>query len=101
VNEEELNALAMAEIVNAVQAQNNAQMEKMMEMFKASMEAMTKQQGTNTPAGGNTIKKCPHCNLRHPKPDNCWELEKNASKRPQNWKPAAERKKASEPKKDE
>eukprot|EP00804_Cyclotella_cryptica_P028837 CCRYP_008424-RA/>CCRYP_008424-RA protein AED:0.29 eAED:0.29 QI:0/0/0/1/0.16/0.14/7/0/719 len=38
--------------------------------------------------------KCPHCNLRHPKPDNCWELEKNASKRPQNWKPAAERKKA-------
>eukprot|EP00804_Cyclotella_cryptica_P003263 CCRYP_010497-RA/>CCRYP_010497-RA protein AED:0.29 eAED:0.28 QI:0/0/0/1/0.33/0.25/4/0/732 len=96
VNEEELNALAMAEIVNAVQAQNNAQMEKMMEMFKASMEAMTKQQGTNTPAGGNTntITKCPHCNLRHPKPDNCWELEKNASKRPQNWKPAAERKKA-------
>eukprot|EP00804_Cyclotella_cryptica_P017725 CCRYP_001166-RA/>CCRYP_001166-RA protein AED:0.39 eAED:0.39 QI:0/0/0/1/0/0.25/4/0/603 len=96
VSEEELNALAMAEIVNAVQAQNNAQMEKMMEMFKASMEAMTKQQGTNTPAGGNTntITKCPHCNLRHPKPDNCWELEKNASKRPQNWKPAAERKKA-------
>ena len=102
VNEEVLNALAMAEIVNAVQAQNNAQMEKMMEMFKASMEAMTKQQGTNnTPAGGNTTKKCPHCNLRHPKPDNCWELEKNASKRPHNWKPAAERKKASEPKKDE
>jgi hypothetical protein len=37
--------------------------------------------------------KCPHCNLRHIKPEECWELEANASKRPANWKPAAERKK--------
>ena len=97
-NEEaELNALAMAEIVNAVTAQNNAQMEKLMDMFKASMEAMTNKQGT--PAESNTIAKCPHCNRHHPKPDNCWELEKNAAKRPKNWKPVAERKKASEAKK--
>ena len=96
----------MAEIVNAVQAQNNAQMEKMMEMFKASMEAMTKQQGTSTPSGSNPsgtniIPKCPHCKRRHPKPDNCWELEKTASKRPKDWKPVAERKKAGVDKKDE
>ena len=42
--EAELNALAMAEIVNAVTAQNNVQMEKMMDMFKASLEAMTNKQ---------------------------------------------------------
>jgi hypothetical protein len=95
VNEEaELNALAMAEIVNAVTAQNNAHMEKMMDMFKASLEAMTNTQGTSS--GSNTIAKCPHCKLRHPKPNNCWELEKNASKRPKNWKPAAEREKKDE-----
>ena len=97
--EAELNALAMAEIVNAVTAQNNAHMEKMMDIFKASLEAMTNKQGT--PTGSNTNAKCPHCNRRHPKPDNCWELEKNAAKPPKNWKPVAERKKASEAKKDE
>ncbi len=95
----ELNALAMAEIVNAVTAQNNAHMEKIMDMFKTSLEAMTNKQGT--PSGSNTTAKCPHCKLRHPKPDNCWELEKNASKRPKNWKPVAERKKAGEDKKNE
>jgi hypothetical protein len=100
--EAELNALAMAEIVNAVTAQNNAQMEKMMDMFKASLEAMSnKQQGTQSGTQA-TNPKCPHCNLRHAKPDNCWELEKNASKRPKNWKPVAERKKkADDNKKDE
>jgi hypothetical protein len=100
--EAELNALAMAEIVNAVTAQNNAQMEKMMDMFKASLEAMSnKQQGTQSGTQA-TNPKCPHCNLRHAKPDSCLELEKNASKRPKNWKPVAERKKkADDNKKDE
>eukprot|EP00804_Cyclotella_cryptica_P025977 CCRYP_002794-RA/>CCRYP_002794-RA protein AED:0.40 eAED:0.40 QI:0/0/0/1/0/0.5/2/0/349 len=87
----ELNALAMAEFVNAVMTQSNAQMEKMMEMFKTSLESLSSKQ-----SGGEarqTHPKCPHCKLRHPKPDDCWELEKNASKRPTNWKPVAERKK--------
>ena len=83
----------MAEIVNGVTAQNNDQMEKMMDMFKATLEAMTNKQ-TGTQSGTQSpIQKCPHCNLHHPKPDNCWELEKNASKRPKNWKPVAKRKK--------
>jgi hypothetical protein len=91
--EDELNALAMAEFVNAVTMQSNAQMEKMMEMFKTSLESLSGKH-----SGGEarqTHSKCPHCKLRHPKPDDCWELEKNASKRPANWKPVAERKKKS------
>ena len=72
--EVELIALAMAEIVNAVTAQNNAQMEKMMDMFKASLEAMTNKQAGTQSGTQSTIQKCPHCNLHHPKPDNCWEL---------------------------
>ena len=105
----ELNALAMAEIVNAVTANNNAQMQQMMDMFKTTLETLTNKQsttsasnsGVNAPSTSNTIAKCPHCKRRHPKPDNCWELEKNAAKRPKNWKPAAEHKKASEAKTDE
>jgi hypothetical protein len=83
----------MAEFVNAVTMQSNAQMEKMMEMFKTSLESLSGKH-----SGGEarqTHSKCPHCKLRHPKPDDCWELEKNASKRPANWKPVAERKKKS------
>ena len=96
-DEADLNAMAMVEIINAVTAQNNAQMEKMMEMFQQSLSTMsTKQPSSETTKF--THQKCPHCHLRHPKPDDCWELEKNADKRPKNWKPAAERKKKSEEK---
>lgn len=93
----ELQALAMAELVNAVTANNNAQMEKMMEMFSKSLEAMSnnKQPGTTT-RGTNSYQQCPHCKLKHVKHEDCWELEKNASKRPKNWKPVAERKKKTE-----
>ena len=92
----------MAENVNAVMAQNNAQIKKMMDMFKASLEAMTNKQ-TGTQLGTQSaIPKCPHCTLRHPKPNNCWELEKNASKHPKNWKPVTEhKKKAGDDKEDE
>eukprot|EP00956_Cyclotella_meneghiniana_P007409 scaffold10112_cov34-Cyclotella_meneghiniana.AAC.2 len=88
--EAEIQAMAMAEFVNAVTAQTNAQMEKMMEMFKEAMSAKPSGVSPNTTF---THPKCPHCSRRHPKPDDCWELEKNASKRPKNWKPVAERKK--------
>ena len=91
----DLNAMAMVEIVNAVTANSNAQMEKLMEMFTKQMEAMSTKQPAGT-SQNTTHQKCPHCKLRHPKPDDCWELEKNAAKRPKNWKPAAERKKKSE-----
>ena len=89
--EAEFNAMAMAEFVNAVTTRNNEQMEKMMEIFKTSLDAMKSKHPGNEPK--HTHPKCPHCKLQHPKPENCWELEKNASKRPNNWKPVAERKK--------
>jgi hypothetical protein len=83
----------MAEFVNAVTMQSNAQIEKMMEKFKTSLEALaSKQSGSKA---RQTHPKCPHCKLCHPKPDDCWELEKNTSKRPANWKPVAEHKKKS------
>ena len=93
--EAEFQAMAMAEFVNAVTAQTNAQMEKMMEMFKEAMAAKPSGVSPNTTF---THPKCPHCSRRHPKPDDCWELDKNASKRPKNWKPVAERKKKSDDK---
>ena len=93
--EAELNAMAMAEFVNAVTTNNNAQMEKMMEMFTKSLETMTnnKQSDKKTTP---TNQQCPHCKLRHPNPDKCWELESNAASRPKTWKPVAERKKQKE-----
>jgi len=91
--EAEIQAMAMAEFVNAVTAQTNAQMEKMMQM---SEKAMSAKQPETTPNTTFTHQKCPHCHRRHPKHDDCWELEKNASKRPKNWKPVAERKKKQE-----
>ena len=85
--------MALAEFVNAVTAQSNAQMEKMMAMFERAMTAKPSGVSPNTTF---THQKCPHCQRRHPKPDDCWELKKNASKRPKNWKPVAERKKKQE-----
>ena len=93
--EAEINAMAMAEFVNAVTTNTNAQMEKMMEMFTKSLETMSnnKQPDKKTTF---TRQPCPHCKLRHPNPDGCWELEKNAASRPKTWKPVAERKKQKE-----
>jgi hypothetical protein len=80
----------------AMQAAQNKQNENMMEMFKMMMQSM----GTNaplptpTPPNPNNRQrrdKCPSCGFRHAKPQDCWELEANKSKRPANWKPAAER----------
>ena len=75
----ELQPLAMAELVNAVTANNNAQMKKMMEMFN-------KQPSGTTARATNSYQQCRHCKLCHVKHKDCWELKKNASKRPKNWK---------------
>lgn len=93
--EAQIHAMALAEVVNALTAQTNAQMDKMMEMFK---EAMAGKSSSATPSAKETYPKCPHCSRRHPKPDECWELEKNSSKRPKNWVPVAERKKKADAK---
>ncbi len=57
--EAEFNAMTMAELVNTVTTQSNAQMEKMKEMFSKSLEAMSNnmQPGKETMS---TNQKCPH-----------------------------------------
>ncbi|KAL7488826.1 hypothetical protein ACHAW6_014425 [Cyclotella cf. meneghiniana] len=77
--EAEINMMAMAELLHAVTTQSNAQMEKMMEMFTKSLEAMSsnKRPGQETTS---TNQKFPHCKLCHKNHNNCWELQKNASK---------------------
>eukprot|EP00804_Cyclotella_cryptica_P022255 CCRYP_017925-RA/>CCRYP_017925-RA protein AED:0.39 eAED:0.39 QI:0/-1/0/1/-1/1/1/0/386 len=92
-------AWALAEVASVMQAAQDKQMEKLLELFTKSMEAMKKVNSpapTQTPSGGGggtrTMKPtCPHCNIRHLNHDDCWDLEKNKAKRPANYKPAAQR----------
>ena len=81
--------------LEAMQAAQAKQTENMMEMFKTMMKTMGSNAPlpTTTPAPTNPPRrdKCPACGFRHAKPAECWELEANKSKRPANWKPAAER----------
>lgn len=89
----EATALAIAEVAHIMQESQDKQFTKMLELFKSMAD---KQQANAphapaappgaTPAGQNKKKRCPNCNLMvlH-KPENCWELEANASKRPTGW----------------
>ena len=96
VDEAEAAALAIAEVAMAMQSNQEKQFEQIMKLFKEVMQ-------TNVPGGAplqapapaptqtKPRKVCPHCKRPHSKPEKCWELEANASARPANWKPAAER----------
>ncbi|KAL7480237.1 hypothetical protein ACHAW6_005933 [Cyclotella cf. meneghiniana] len=89
----EATALAIAEVAHIMQESQEKQFTKMLELFKSMAD---KQQANAphaptappaaTPAGQTKKKRCPNCNLMvlH-KPENCWELEANASKRPTGW----------------
>ena len=92
-------AWALAEVASVMQAASEKQMERLIKMFTKSMEAMNKNIPSPTPAptpaprgtGRQRGEKCPHCNVRHRNHDDCWDLDKNKSKRPANYKPAAQR----------
>jgi hypothetical protein len=61
----------------------------MMETFAKAMAA--KDSVPNPPGKGNggksKKKKCPHCLMEvYHKPEKCFKLEANASKRPEGWK---------------
>jgi hypothetical protein len=96
VDEAEAAALAIAEVAMVMQSNQEKQFEQIMKLFKEVMQ-------TNVPGGAplqapapaptqtKPRKVCPHCKCPHSKPEKCWELEANASARPANWKPAAER----------
>eukprot|EP00804_Cyclotella_cryptica_P025159 CCRYP_013002-RA/>CCRYP_013002-RA protein AED:0.40 eAED:0.39 QI:0/0/0/1/1/1/2/0/274 len=93
LNQAAESALAYAALAKAMKDSQKESMENMMKMFKDILGALPPAAGNGTPATNGQRPKCPHCNRRHIKPEECWELEANASKRPANWKPAAEHKK--------
>jgi hypothetical protein len=85
----EVQALMIAEFANSMQEQSQKQFKEMMEMFKEKLDAKSLPDLRN-PKGGEgkkQKKKCPHCGMEvwH-KPEACFELEANASKRPAGWK---------------
>jgi hypothetical protein len=89
-------ALAYATLAEAMKDKQKETMTQMLKMFKDIMNTLpatsngTAQPSLQVPKAQRP--KCPHCNLRHAKPEDCWEFKANASKHPANWKPAAERK---------
>jgi hypothetical protein len=89
INQLEAQALFVAELANSMQEQSQKQFKEMMEMFKAKLDTKTSP-NTSNPKGGEgkkKKKKCPHCEMEvYHKPESCYELEANASKRPAGWK---------------
>lgn len=85
----EAQAMLLAEFANTMAEQSQKQFKEMMEMFSKTMS--TKDSPPAPPGNGNgekkKKKKCPHCLLEvYHKPEKCFELEANASKRPEGWK---------------
>ena len=85
----EAQTLIIAKFANSMQEQSQKQFKEMMEMFKAKLDTKTSP-NTSNPKGGEgkkKKKKCPHCGMEvYHKPESCYELEANASKRPAGWK---------------
>eukprot|EP00804_Cyclotella_cryptica_P002311 CCRYP_004047-RB/>CCRYP_004047-RB protein AED:0.40 eAED:0.39 QI:0/0/0/1/0/0/2/0/349 len=85
----EAQAILLAEVANSIQETSQKQFKEMMELFIKTLAP--KGSPTTTPnADASTKKKkkkCPHCLLEvYHKPEKCFELEANASKRPEGWK---------------
>ncbi len=85
----EAQALFVAELANSMQEQSQKQFKEMMELFKAKLDAKRLPYPSN-PKGGEGKKQkktCQHCGMEvwH-KPQSCYELEANASKRSAGWK---------------
>ena len=83
----EVQALMIAKFANSMQEQSQLQFKEMMDMFKAMLNK-------NSPtlpypkkgAEGKKMKKCQHCGLTvYHKPEACFELEANATKRLVGW----------------
>jgi len=72
-----------------MQEQSQKQFKEMMELFKAKLDAKSLPYPSN-PKGGEGKKQkknCQHCGMEvwH-KPESCYELESNTSKRLAGWK---------------
>ena len=83
----EAQALMIAELANSMREESQNQFKEMMELFAKSVSANLP--NPTTPKGGTgekKKKKCPHCGLEvYHKPEACFELEANATKRPAGW----------------
>jgi len=84
----EAHALFVAKLANSMQEQSHKQFKEMMELFKAKLDAKTSPNPSYPKRGeGKKKKKCPHCGMEvYHKPEACFELEANTSKRPAGWK---------------
>ena len=77
----------IAELANSMKDESQKQFKEMMEMFKAALEKNSPSPKNPKTGAEKKKKKCPHCGLEvYHKPDACYELDANASKRPADWK---------------
>ena len=83
----EAQALMIAELANSMKEQSQKQFKEMMELFKATLDKNSPPPKNPKTGAEKKKKKCPHCGLEvYHKPDACYELDANASKRPADWK---------------
>ena len=90
-------AYAIQEVANAMQEKQDKQFQQMMQMFQAMMQANNAGQAPPAQVPTETKDqrlKCKHCNRRHKKESDCWELEANKNKRPAGYKTLAEKAKS-------
>jgi len=80
----EARALFVVKLANSMQEQSQKQFKEMMELFKANLDAKTSPNPSYPKGGeGKKKKKCPHCRMEvYHKPEACFKLQANASKRP-------------------
>jgi hypothetical protein len=94
--EKDAEAALIAELAALMSDKSNEKMEKFMGETTNALTAVTKAleklsknngRGNRNGRGNKEKTKCPHCGAEglH-KADDCWELDKNASKRPAGWK---------------
>ena len=94
-------AYAIQEVANALRQEQDKKFDQMLKMMETVLKAQSNNP-VNLPANlpgnqnggsgnGGGRKGCKHCRRNHPKPDECWELEKNKEKRPSGYKTKSER----------
>lgn len=87
IDQLEAQAIMIAELANSMQEQNQKQFKEMMDLLKATLGKNSSTPKNLKSSTEKKKKKCPHCGLEvYHKPDACYELEENASKRPSGWK---------------
>ena len=83
----EAQAMLLAKFANTIAEQSQKQFKEMMETFAKAMGTKDSPNPQNNAPGGKKKKKCPPCLMEvYHKPEKCFKLKANASKRPEGWK---------------